>query len=267
MKSPASRALALFFLVFLFVPALTAQSQTQFIEVLTVTVKSGSAPEYEAYVKRIVAGADRIGAAGPATVHAFQAGRGGTPNTYFFVFPFNKSEELDGFVPVPQILSRAYGDAEAGRIMRSGTTAVEHFESTVYRLLEGLSTNPRPFDPSSASHVLLVRTVVEPAMSAEYERFLARLKSAQEQASDPFVTVRRVSILGPSHVYLAASFFSKFAELDRRPAPAAVLRSVYGEAEGRALSEQSLRAVRKREVMVLNFRPDLSRLPASGAPR
>lgn len=237
----------------------------QFIEVLTVTVKPGAAPDYEAYVKKIVSGADKISATGPATVQAFQVTRGGSGGTYMFVFPFNKAAELDSFVPVPQILARAYGDAEGMRVLRAGGATVDHAESTVYRLLENLSTRPRRYDPSAASHVLLVRTEVEPARSADYERYLARLKSAQEQANDPFTTVRRVSFMGPSHVYLAASFFDKYAELDTRTSPLDILKKVYGDLEGRAVSDESLATVKKREVMVLRFRPDLSRLPAASA--
>lgn len=263
MKALASHALALFVLS-LFSAAATAQTPPpQFIDMLTVTVKPGSAPEYEAFVKKIIAGADKIGLPAPAIVHGFQMARGGAGNTYVFVFPFNQFEELDGFGPVPQILSRAYGEPEAGRIMRSGLSAEERFDSAVYTLLDGLSTRPTAFDPSKTGYVLLVRTEVEPALSAEYERFLSRLKSAQEQASDPFSSIRRVSVIGPQHVYITASFFNKFAELDRRPAPPVTLRNVYGEAEGRALTETSLRAVRKREIMVLQYRPDLSRVPQS----
>ena len=64
MMSLASRALALSFLFLLPLAALAQPVRRSFIEVLTVTVKPGSAGDYEAFVKRIVAGADKIG--GPA---------------------------------------------------------------------------------------------------------------------------------------------------------------------------------------------------------
>ena len=259
----ASRIVAFSLLFLLAIPvAAQGPAPTEFIEVLTVTVKPGGAPDYEAFVKKIVAGAEKIGASGPSTVHGFMVERGGPAGTYMFVFPFNKAEELDSFVPVPQIIGRAYGEAEAGRILRSGGDAITHVESAVYRLLEGLSSNPTAFDPAKSSHVFLVRTEVEPGMTPEYERYLGRVKAAQERGENRFTTTRRVSTMGQQHVYLAASYFNKFADLDTRPTVPALLRSVYGETEGRSLNDESLKAVRKRDIMVLQFRPDLSRLPA-----
>lgn len=205
-----------------------------------------------------MAGASKIGA--PQRVLAYQVGVGGPSFTYNFVFPFNKWEEMDSWPAIPQILTKAYGDGEGARILESGRDAIEHSESAVFRNLRNLSTRPRVNDPPAA-FVMVVRTEIEPGMSVSYERFLSKLKAAQEQEQGTTRTVNRsVSVLGPALTYMGANFFSKHADRDNWAAVPDLLRKTYGEADGQELFEGSLRAVRKREVFVQTYRPDLSRL-------
>lgn len=238
------------------IPALAQTEAPEFIQIVSTTAKIGAITEYETYVKRIIAGAAKINA--PQRVLAYQETLGGTPNTYHFVIVMNKWADLDAFPSVPRILTQAYGDAEGARILDAGRDAIDHSSSAVYRVRRDLSTRPRANDPPSP-FVMLVRTEIDPEMAPSYEQFLIRLKTAQEQEPGTRSVNRSVSVLGPAMVYLGANFFSTHAERDHWTAVPDLLRKAHGEFEGRQLWENSLRAVRTREIVILAYRSDLSR--------
>jgi cellobiose-specific phosphotransferase system component IIB len=248
-------AAAFFFAVAL--PVVAQNEPSQFIQIITTTVRSNAVVEYEDYVKKIMAGAAKIGA--PQRVVTYQVALGGPGFTYNYVIPFSKWEEMDGWPSIPQILTKAYGDAEGARILKSGRDAIEHTESAVYRTQKNISTRPRLNDPP-APFVMVVRTEIEPGTAVAYERFLSKLKAAQEQEPGTRSVNRSVSVLGPALVYLGANFFSKNAERDNWTAVEDLLRKTYGDADGQELLDGSLRAVRKREIFIQSYRPDLSRL-------
>lgn len=257
MKAIVRFACVAAFLFAITLPVVAQNEPTEFIQIITTTVRSNSVTEYEDYVKKIVTGASKVGA--PQRVVAYQVGVGGPGFTYNFVIPFNKWEDMDSWPSIPQILTKAYGDAEGAAILKSGRNAIEHSESAVFRILRNLSTRPRFNDPP-APFVMVVRTEIDPAMSVSYERFLSKLKAAQEQEQGTRSINRSVSVLGPAVIYLGANFFSKHAERDNWSAVPDLLRKTYGDADGQELWERSLRAVRKRETFVQSYRPDLSRL-------
>lgn len=238
-----------------------ASQPAEFIQVITTTVKSGAVADYEDFVKKIVAGANKIGA--PQHWSTSQVSIGAPGFTYTVVLPFNKWADVDAWNAVPDILVKAYGEAERTRIMKSGRAAIERTETAVYRLLPDLSTRPKAFDPPPAFIHLFV-TEVEPAMVPTWENFLARIKAAQEKSPQAPTAVRRVAALGASNTYVTAVPFNKFAERDSWPTNMAVLRDAYGETEARSIDETRLRATRSARQLVLAYRPDLSR-PAAGA--
>ncbi|MBI4553156.1 MAG: hypothetical protein HY710_12910, partial [Candidatus Latescibacteria bacterium] len=141
---------------------------------------------------------------------------------------------------------------------------IEHFETAAYRLLSNLSTRPKVFDPPPA-YTLIIRTEIDPAMASEYERYLAKVKSVQDPASNSPTAIRRVSVRGVAATYVTAQFFNKNAELDSWPALNDLLTKAYGEAEARSILEASLRCIRKRDGFTLMYRPDLSQPTAGSA--
>lgn len=257
MNAVVRSALVAAFLFAIALPVVAQNGPTEFIQVVTTTVRSNSVTEYEDYIKKVMAGASKIAA--PQRVVAYQVGVGGPSFTYNFVLPFNKWEEMDSWPSVAQILTKAYGDAEGARILKSGRDAIEHSESAVFRTMRNLSTRPRVNDPPAA-FVMVVRTEIEPGMSVSYERFLSKLKAAQEQEQGTRTVNRSVSVLGPALVYLGANFFNKHADRDNWAATPDLLRKTYGDADGQELWEGSLRGVGKRETYVQSYRSDLSRL-------
>lgn len=261
MKLP--RALALSLPLCLGLPSLTlAQSQSaqpaEFIDVITSTIRPGAVSEYEDFVKKIVAGANKIDAS--VRWSTYQVSLGGPGYTYVVALPFRKWADVDAWPSVSQLLSKAYGEAEGTRIAKAGRASVERSETAVYRLLPELSTRPKVFDPPLAFLQLFV-TEVEPAMVPTWEEYLARLKAAQEKSPQAPTHVRRVVVEGASNTYVTAAPFNTYAERDSWPSNQAVLREAYGEAEARALNETRLRCTRNARLVVMSYRPDLSRPP------
>lgn len=232
----------------------------EFLQVITTTVRSGAVTEYEDFVKKITAGANKVGA--PQRWFTSQLALGGPQFTYSIVLPFSKWGEVDAWTSVPQILSKAYGEAEGAKILKAGRAAIERSETAVYRLLPDLSTRPKVFDPPAAFVQLFV-TDVEPAMVPAWEIYLARLKAAQEGAPQAPTAIRRVAVQGAANTYVTAVPFSSYAERDSWPGTPAVLREAYGEADARSLNETRLRCTRNARLLVLAYRPELSR-PTAG---
>jgi hypothetical protein len=265
MKSLKALALSLLVLVGLTSPGAT-QSQpgqpAEFIQVITTTVKSGAVSDYEDFGRKVVAGANKVGA--PQRWSTSQVSLGGPGLTYTVVLPFTKWGDVDAWVPVRNVLVKAYGPAEGARILKAGRSAIERTETAVYRLLPDLSTRPKAFDPPPAFVHLFV-TEVEPAMAPAWEDFLAKLKTAQEKSAQAPTAVRRSAVLGMSNTYVTAVPFNKFAERDGWPTNLAVLRDAYGETEARSLDQTRLKSTRSARQLVLIYRPDLSR-PAAGSP-
>src|SRR5713226_1267905 len=186
----------------------------EFIEVITSTVRPGAVSEYEDFVKKVVAGANKINAS--ARWSAYQVGLGGPGYTYSIALPFRKWGDMDAWTSVSQILSKAYGEAEGTRILKAGRVSIERSETAAYRLLPELSTRPKVFDPPAAFLQLFV-TDVEPAMVSTWEDYLARLKAAQEKSPQAPTSIRRVAVEGASNTYVTAAPFNSYAERDSWP--------------------------------------------------
>jgi hypothetical protein len=235
---------------------------SEYIYVITVTAKPGAVPAYESFTKKIAAGAEKIGAA--QHWMTWMVTIGGPSRTFNIVLPFNKWSEVDNWTPVPQILTKAYGEAEGKRIMAAGSAVTEHSETSVLRLLPGLSSRPEAFD-ARAGYLHLIVTEVEPGMVPSWEGYLGKIKAAQEKSAQSPSVVRRVAVLGASNTYATAVAFSKFADRDSWAPNKDLLRDAYGQAQADSLNSIRLRSTRNARQMVLMFRPDLSRPGAATA--
>ena len=233
-----------------------------FVHVITVTVQPGAHQEFEAFQKKIRAAAEKIGA--PQHWITSYVSLGGPGHTYNIALPFSKWSETDAWLPVPQMLTKAYGQDEATRIMKSGMAATQHTETEVYRFLPELSTRVKaPSPPAPFLHLFV--TEVEPAMVPTWMSYLARLRTAQEKAPEAPTAVRWVSALGAGNRYVTVVPFNKFADRDSWRTNLAILGEAFGEAEARSLDESRLRSTRDARQLVLAYRPDLSRPPTAVA--
>lgn len=241
------------------VPAAAQQPPAEFISVTTVTIRGSGVAEYEDFARKVMSAAAK--ADPTARVFAYQGGPGSSGYTYSFVRPFSRWADMDAWMSVSQMLMKAHGDVEGGRILKAGRSPIEQSRVEVFRLLKDRSTRPRVYDPPLA-HTLVFRTEVRPEMVPAYEGYLDKLKAAQEKVEGTPSATRRLAVLGPANTYLSTVPFASYADRDSWPLPAEVLRQAYGEAEAQRLNEVRLKSIKNAEAIVVNYRPDLSRMPA-----
>ena len=227
-----------------------------FLYVVQADVKPGMAGQYEDFIKKVQEGA--TGA--PETVLVYQRALGGSINTYLVAIPFNEWSEMDGWMGVPQILARAYGETEAVQLLEASGGALESLSVRITRRVPEFSSAAPPVGPPT-QFAQIVRTEIEPGLATQYDQFLRRLKAAEEKAG--ISSNRSVAAQGELSTYSTVRFFNTYAERGGWVAPAVVLRDAFGEDDARALMQMQAEAVQVREVSVVRFRPDLSRLPGS----
>ncbi len=241
------------------VGAAQAQSQPkQFVQLLTVHATPQGALDYEAFAKKVMAAAEKIGQ--NQRVLTFQVTTGGPGYTYMIASYFDKWAETDDFLSTPEILNKALGELEGGKALRAGRASIASIETAVFRLLPDLSTKLKAYDPPPA-YLQVFRTEVKPDMAREWERVIGRFKAASEQMPEAPTAIRRVAVEGPANIYITSSPYNKAAERDTWPGSFRdVLKKAYGEEEARNLDQRRTDCIKRAEAFILKFRPDLSRM-------
>lgn len=237
--------------------ALAQAQPKQFVHVLTVQTTPAGALEYEGFVKKVIAAAEKIGQ--DQRVVTFQVTTGGPGYTYMIATYFDKWAETDGVLSAPETLMKALGEVEGARVVRAGRANIASTESAVYRLLPNLSTRPKAYDPPPA-YLQVIRNYVKPSMSREWEQVIGRYKAASEQVAEAPSAIRRVSVQGPANVYITSMAYTQAAERDAWPTFSDILKKAYGDEEARSLDARRAACIERSESFVLKFRPDLSRL-------
>lgn len=237
--------------------ALAQTPPSSLLQVVTATVKPSAVPEYEDYLKKLVAARQKIDQQLPARVSVYTIRMGGPLHTYMLVAPFDGWADIDNFTGPTQVLAKASGEAEARKLMQVYRSSVESIAIEVFRALPDLSWNTTSVTPPYR-FVVLARTAIDPTMTQEYEIALSKQKAAVEKAGFPAL-LRSVTVHGTTPSYLSARPFTKWAE--RGVAPPSILQALekmYGATEARLIRETIRRATRSRESWVLSFREDLS---------
>jgi hypothetical protein len=238
-------------------PVAAQGKATEYLQVLTVTVKPGAVADYEDYVKKVLAAMNKAPGS-PPVVYTMQA-LSGPSYTYVISFPFNKWGDTENWLNTGQILAKAYGEAEAAKMMKAGRSAIERSDTTVYRLSNSSSSTAVPNPLPKYAH--MVRTEIAAGGAREYEAYLGKVKDAEIKQSAPG-RIRRTSVQGQSGVYLSIRLHQTQAERDGWPGPGEIMTKAYGEAEANRTLDAANRVVQKREILLLLTRPDLSRMPA-----
>lgn len=244
-------------LVLVVVGALHSQSGAPtFVQVTTTVVRPSMVAEYEEYVKKIGAAAAKIGQT--QRVSVYQVTLGTRNFTYLSAARLANWAALDSLPSAGEVLTKAYGEAEANKIIKAGRAGVEIAQVELHRYRPELSTNFKLSDqiPAFAN---MIRTEVKPDGVAAYEEYVSKLKTAQEQTPNHPTQIRITSVQGAAGLFTTVQYYNRFAERDSWPNPADVLRKSLGDAEARRLTETSSRAIAHRETWVLRYRSDLSR--------
>jgi hypothetical protein len=261
-KGATRLALGLIGLV-LFATLGAAQTHPSYVHSILVTVKPTSVTDFEDYVKKIMAAATKVGS--PQVILAAQLQTGGPQYTYVFASPFGSFEEMEKWPSIPEMLTKALGDVEGGKILKGGRATIESTETWVARTQAELSTNLKPLDLTATPFVRLLRTDVDPAMTGAYEAFLAKVRAAQEKAPGYPTVSRRVTVLGKSSIYYSVTYVKSIADLDKIPNQGELMRKAYGEEGAATITQSGNAAVRNRDAWLLRYRPDLSRPTAAPA--
>jgi hypothetical protein len=140
-------------------PVLAQNQPAQYQFVCHVTVRPGADQQYEDYVKKIAEAFDKTESL--PSWSTFQVSSGGPGGSYIVVLPFNTWAERDTWGTVPSILTKAFGEEEAAKILRAGSASMASYHMTVSSLQPELSTHP---DRSStvAANYLINRNEVKP---------------------------------------------------------------------------------------------------------
>ena len=256
MKSAKSLASTVMLLLVIASVALAQQQPKRFLEAHEFTIKPGAVMAFEDYIKKIVEAADKVGIQQEWATFAQEIGAPG--RTYLVVLYYDKWAERDAWTQVPEIVSKAFGDDEAVKILRAGSSSIESSQSRVYRLLEKHSTM---IDSAGtlASHYVVTETHVKREMVSDYELMLSKIQAAEEAMEGSGTAIRRVTMLGDASIYIASRPFEKFADMDTRAGQGNALRKMYGDEEARQMGEIMRRCHKSQRIFVINMRPELSR--------
>jgi hypothetical protein len=238
--------------------AAQAQSQPkQFVQLLTIHAKPEAALDYEGFVKKVGAAAEKVGQ--NQRILGYQVVSGGPGYTYMFLSYFDKWSETDGIMSTPEILMKALGEVEGPKTIRALRSTIDSTDTVVYRLLPELCTKPKAYDPPPA-YLQVFRTHVKPDMTREFESVIGRYKAASEGMAETPTAMRRVSVEGPGNVYVTSSPYSKGADRDAWPSLMEILKKAYGDEEARNLDQRRTHCIEHSEAFIMKFRPDLSRM-------
>jgi hypothetical protein len=232
--------------------------------VAKVRVNPAAVAEYEDFIKKVNAGRVKLGR--PEQVYAWQVALGGSPFEYHFVLPFNGWDEIDALPGPAEIVTKAYGEAEAAKLLKIWRGAIAEVTLEAHRLRLDLSTNAKLGGPTP-KFVSITRTEHDRDTAGAYLRLLAKVKKAEEQDANAFPVFRYVQTYGSGEglVTFAVRPFDKHVERAKWPNQAQVLRKAYGEAEQLEMSEAFTKSIVKRSVVVFAYRPDLSRVSATAS--
>jgi hypothetical protein len=240
--------------------ALAQQQPRRFLEAYEFTVRPGAVMAFEDYVKKVVEAANKVGIQQEWTMFAQELGTPG--QMYIVALYFDKWAERDGWAKVPEVLSKAYGEDEAAKIYRTGTSSIESSHSRVYQLLEEHGTKIGSAG-TLASHYVVTETIVKRDMVSDYELMLSKIKAAEEAMEGSATAIRRVTALGDMSIYITSRPFEKFADVDAYASQGDAMRKMYGDEEARRIRETITRCQKSQRIFVINMRPELSRRAAS----
>jgi hypothetical protein len=241
------------------VVATAARSQTApaFTQIVTTTVKASAVSDYEEYLKKVAAARDKIALRAPARSTVYTYRMGGPSFTYLIVSPFVNWAEVDSWVPPAEILTKAYGEAEAGKILKMMRSAVESQKIEVLRVSPDLSRNLAAAPPPYRFAVLN-RVELHPGMGQSYNMALSKIKAATEKGGSFPPQLVSTIVHGATPTYVQVTPFTKWADRDAVPNFNEALDKMYGENERRAIMETTGKATKSRESFVIMQRTDLS---------
>lgn len=256
MKRTTVVSLALFAATMTAAAAAAQPAPAEYVAWYNITVKPGHADQFEEFLGKLKAGADKVGT--PQQWGIGQVAFGGPGGAYIVGIPFSSWGEMDAWKLAPQTLKEAYGEEEGAKIYRSGTMAIERSETSVGRMLKDLSYNA---DSGVVAPMIQIRVSrIHRDKQDQYRVFLQALNEAWKQAGDTRRVIRRVSALGEGSVYTSARMMNRWSDKDSDTDVFATVEKSHGATAARRLRTVLDEAVAETHVFVVAVRPDLSRM-------
>lgn len=120
--------------------------------------------------------------------------------------------------------------------------------------------------PPAAEFGYYVTVAVAPGQSANYERFLARIRAAaMEQGQDRPVLVYRIRLGGAGNRYMIFQPFDSYDELMARPTVQELLEAADGGEGGMGAMADAAESIRSIETRTAVLQPDFSGTPKRGS--
>lgn len=255
-----SRMMCLVVLFVLLSAALSsAQGLSRYQQVYEITVKPGQELVYENYVKKLVAAADKAGAKTYWTSYVVSLGK--PSPTYRVALNFSSWADREAWSTIPAMLAKAYGQPEAERLVKEGSSAIERSVIEVWESLPGASAN-QGSAPAPAGNFVRAQIVrVDPAKASDYEAMTTKFTPAYEAAAGKPRISRWVLRVGANsaNTFRRVEQVGKMSDFDGPTGPQ-LLQKFFG-AQWAAMSAELNAMVTFRQEFISARRADLSRTP------
>jgi hypothetical protein len=229
--------------------------------IYATTVKPGMGAQYEAGISKIVEAYNQQKSPVKWTTSISAVG---TAGLYVVSLPIQKLGDIDAWPPPVEVLTKAFGEAEARKVLQSMSGAVQTTQNLVMVRRVELSHAPDPSAAQASPPTLgyVYFTTLKPGGTPQFEAALKKTAEAfkKEKSSIHWVTsAATVGASGPTYVSVIP--MQKFADIDgfQGSAPSAVLTKVYGEGEARKILQAMAESSQATETSIMAVRPDLSR--------
>ncbi len=74
----------------------------------------------------------------------YQRVLGGSNRTFFVAIPFSEWSEIDGWMPVPEILTKAYGETEAAELLQASGEMLDSLSIGISQTVPEFSSGLNP---------------------------------------------------------------------------------------------------------------------------
>ena len=233
------------------------------VQLTQTTVKAGKNLEYEQLVKRLSEA--QLKADPTFSVLRYTMGRGGPMNTYVNARVFTKWAQLDRWVSPREAAVKAFGEAEATKLLMALAAVTETQEQTVASVWKGMNVWRAP--AAGTQHKLLRVTEQRIVRSrlADFNDVIAKRSAAMQKGNFPTL-VRYRRTLGPGNgvTMFNVAYANAYADFDTPPPN---LPQAIGEPEWGKQVLVTQQAVATSSAYFLVYRPDLSVAPATTSSR
>jgi hypothetical protein len=246
------------------VPAFAQDPPFAHVQITTTTVKAGKNLEYEQLLKRI---AEAQMKADPTyAVVRYESGRGGLANTYLTARPFNTWAQLDQWLSPRAAAVKAFGEAEAAKLISAIAAVTEHQEVTVNSVWKGMNAWHAPAAGAQYKLLRVTEQHIVRARIADFNDVIAKRSAAMQKGTGypTMVRYRRTLGQGTNEIMFNVVYANSYADFD---APPANLPQAIGEPEWGRQVLVTQQAVSSSASYILVHRPDLSFAPAASSSR